>query len=227
MQENRHLNGNNDNLEASGVNRRSIFRAGAAGLARTGLVGGMLAGFLALRGSSKPLEGYRGDLGILRPPGSREEKEFLSLCLRCNQCADSCEAQCIVLFGPEGGRLQGTPYLVAKDRGCTLCLKCCETCPSGAILPLTRKEEALMGTAVVDERLCVSHNGTGVCGACHTICPLKNRAITQNMHNAPEVHPDHCTGCGLCEEMCIVKDRRAIRVKSERPGPAAAREAAP
>ena len=76
-------------------------------------------------------------------------------------------------------------------------------------------------------RLCVSHNGTGVCGACHTICPLKNRAITQNMHNAPEVHPDHCTGCGLCEEMCIVKDRRAIRVKSERPGPAAAREAAP
>ncbi|RPI81743.1 MAG: hypothetical protein EHM42_10235, partial [Planctomycetaceae bacterium] len=30
-------------------------------------------------------------------------------------------------------------------------------------------------------------------------------------YNAPFVHPEHCTGCGLCEEVCIVP-YRAIRV---------------
>ena len=61
----------------------------------------------------------------------------------------------VVAFGP------------AAARACTLCLKCGEACPTGAIVPLVEKDEARMGEAVVDERLCVSHNGTGVCGACH------------------------------------------------------------
>jgi len=115
------------------------------------------------------------------------------------------------MFGPEAGRLQGTPYILPRKKGCNLCLLCGKTCPSGAIKPLENKEEARIGTAEVDKRLCVSHNGTGVCGACHTICPLKNRAITQGMHFAPEIDPDSCTGCGLCEEICIVDDPRAVR----------------
>jgi len=73
-----------------------------------------------------------------------------------------------------------------------------------------------MGVAVVDERLCVSHNGSGACAACHTACPLRNRAITQGIRNAPTVHAEHCVGCGLCEEACIVYDRKAIRVVTER-----------
>jgi Pyruvate/2-oxoacid:ferredoxin oxidoreductase delta subunit len=67
--------------------------------------------------------------------------------------------------------------------------------------------------------LCVSPNGTGVCGAGFTLCPLQGTAITQGKHNAPTVVDAACTGCGLCEEACIVKDRidgRAIRVRSER-----------
>ena len=68
-----------------------------------------------------------------------------------------------------------------------------------------------MGTAVVDDRLCVSINGTGVCGACFTACPLRGKAITQTMRNAPEVHAEYCTGCGLCEEFCIVDDRKGLR----------------
>ncbi len=73
-----------------------------------------------------------------------------------------------------------------------------------------------MGVAEVDKRVCVSHNGTGVCGACFTICPLRGDAITQDIRNAPVVHVDHCVGCGLCEEVCIVRDRRAIRVTTPR-----------
>ncbi|RPI74028.1 MAG: ferredoxin-type protein NapG, partial [Planctomycetaceae bacterium] len=47
--------------------------------------------------------------------------------------------------------------------------------------------------------------------ACFTACPVRGKAITQGLYNAPFVHPEHCTGCGLCEEVCIVP-YRAIRV---------------
>lgn len=201
---------------APSVTRRRFAGSLLALLGRTALLGGALLGFMSLRRSSTAPVGSRGTLGILRPPGSVQEAGFLALCIRCTRCADACEAQCIRFFGPEAGDLQGTPYIFSRDRGCTLCLACGETCPSGAILPLERKQDARMGVAVVDERLCVSLDGTGVCGACFTICPLRGRAITQGIRNAPKVHAEHCVGCGLCEEICIVRERRAIQVKTER-----------
>lgn len=183
---------------------------------RATLVGGGLLGFVSLRRSSTAPRGDRGRLGILRPPGSQPEEDLLALCLRCTRCADACEAQCIRFFGPEAGALHGTPYIFARERGCTLCLECGRTCPTGAILPLERMQDARMGVAEVDKRLCVSLNGTGVCGACFTVCPLRGKAITQDIRNAPAVHTDACVGCGLCEEICIVRDRRAIQVRTDR-----------
>lgn len=202
--------------KADSPRRRAFLKQAGAALGRVGLIGGMLAGFGSFRGSEAPLQGERGRLGVLRPPGAGPEADFLALCIRCTRCADACEAQCIRYFGPEAGRHQGTPYLIPDERGCTMCLACGEACPADALKPLSVMSEVAMGTAVVDERLCVSHNGTGVCGACHTACPLKNRAITQDFRNAPVIHPEHCTGCGLCEEVCIVRDRRAIQVKTRR-----------
>jgi len=73
-----------------------------------------------------------------------------------------------------------------------------------------------MGLAVVDGRTCVSINGTGVCGACHTVCPFRNQAITLGLRNAPTVHAEYCVGCGLCEEACILDGTKAIRVFSDR-----------
>ena len=66
---------------------------------RIGLAAGVLGGFLALRrGSTEPI-GMRGALGIVRPPGSLEETDFMARCIRCTRCADSCERQCILFFG--------------------------------------------------------------------------------------------------------------------------------
>jgi len=100
-----------------------------------------------------------------------------------------------------------------------MCLACVKTCPCGALEPLEKMQDIRMGVAVVDDRTCLPLINRGVCGACHTVCPLRNRAITLGMRNAPEVHVDHCTGCGLCEEACILDDRSAILVNTNRRWP--------
>lgn len=154
--------------------------------------------------------------GLIRPPGALPEETFLAACVRCQRCAHECEAGAIRLFGPGTGALEGTPYLVPELTGCTLCLRCGPACPTGAITALAHKALADMGDAVVDPDLCVAINGTGICGACFTVCPLRGKAITVGLHNRPTVHPEKCVGCGLCEEVCIVKRDRAIRVRSAR-----------
>jgi MauM/NapG family ferredoxin protein len=146
----------------------------------------------------------------LRPPGALAEPEFLARCIHCYLCQDVCPVGCIQMYG-DGETDRHTPYVIPRAKGCTLCLKCGEVCPTGALQRLTSKEAVRMGVAGVDENLCVSHLRTGVCGACFTACPLRGRAISQGLFNAPTVHPEFCTGCGLCEEVCIVP-YRAIRV---------------
>ncbi len=186
---------------------------------RAALLALLLGGFHSLRRGKQPPRGARDGWGVLRPPGARAESSFLTRCIRCTRCADACLPQCILFFGPEAGESQGTPYLLPAERGCTLCLECGRTCPTGALAPLTKMSEAAMGIAEVDKRLCVALIPSGVCGACHTICPLRNRAIHVDMRNAPRIDPEQCVGCGLCEEICIVKAPHAIRVRSRRPWP--------
>jgi len=163
-----------------------------------------------------PLPSARLEPTVLRPPGALDETAFLARCIRCLRCHDACPKAAIRLAGPNDPYPLGTPFISAADSACNLCLACTQTCPTEALQPIDNREEVRMGVAVVDERTCVSHNGTGICGACHTACPFRNIAITQGLHNAPTVSADHCVGCGLCEEACILKGTKAIRVFSQR-----------
>ncbi len=206
--------------------RRGFLRRIRTQLVRAGLAGGAVYGFLNLRGNRSNLAGFRGQLGILRPPGALSEQGFLASCIRCTRCADVCETQCIRFFGPQAGALEGTPYILPAQRGCNMCLECGKTCPTGAIKPLEKIEDCDMGEALVDQRLCVSLNGTGVCGACHTVCLLRNKAITLEIRNSPAVHPQHCTGCGMCQEICIVQNPCAIVISTVRTAPGSTEKAA-
>lgn len=197
--------------------RRALLLDAGRGALRIGIAGSAVAALATLlrRGAVERAHEQLAT-GILRPPGALDEEAFLATCVRCQLCAQACDTACIEFFGPFEGRHAGTPHIAAERVACNLCLACTLACPSGALVALAELTAVRMGTAVVDERLCVSHNGTGACGACHTACPLKNKAVTQGLRNAPTVHAEHCVGCGLCEEACIVYDRKAIRVVTGR-----------
>lgn len=152
---------------------------------------------------------------VLRPPGALAEAKFLKACEKCHKCIEACPERAIApadaqIF-PE---IAGTPVIMSRRRPCYWCktFHCQEACPSGALLPLAHREMKL-GTAKVLPALCLPHNGKP-CSTCHTICPLRGEAIEMKK-GLPVIHPEACTGCGLCEYACPTHPA-AIRVFTDR-----------
>ena len=104
---------------------------------------------------------HNAELRYLRPPGALDEEAFKARCIRCGQCGEACPNRCINFFGFENGLDSlDTPYIVPREQACILCMKCGQACPTGAIAPLERTAEAIlggvkMGQAEVDEALCL------------------------------------------------------------------------
>lgn len=155
---------------------------------------------------------------FVRPPGALDEADFKKQCIGCFKCATSCPNDCIEMAGFEYGfENVHTPVIVPRSKACTLCMRCTEVCPTGALQEIPRNLEAVgskvkMGTAVLDTDLCYSYHGR-TCGVCYRACPLPGKAMTVGLYEQPTVHIDNCVGCGLCEQACIHMPQ-AIRVQS-------------
>ncbi|HBE9081571.1 MULTISPECIES: ferredoxin-type protein NapG [Serratia] len=182
-----------------------------------------LAGIGILLGLQQKQSQARDGLA-LRPPGALAEGAFDSACIRCGQCVQACPYQTLKLATLLSPRAAGTPYFVARDIPCEMCedIPCVVACPSGALDPnLTDIDQARMGLAVLlDHENCLNWQGLR-CDVCYRVCPQIDKAITLELqHNErtgkhamflPTVHSQDCTGCGKCEQACVL-EQAAIKV---------------
>ncbi|MDX9699943.1 MAG: ferredoxin-type protein NapG [Rhodocyclaceae bacterium] len=161
----------------------------------------------------------------LRPPGALAEADFLAACVRCGLCVRDCPYDTLKLAELGDSVVTGTPYFEARRIPCEMCedIPCVVACPTGALdRALTDIEDARMGLAVlIDQETCLNYLGLR-CDVCYRVCPVIDRAITlERVHNPrsdrhamllPTVHSDHCTGCGKCEQACVLPGESAIKV---------------
>ena len=200
------------------VVRRRFLRQAAGGLGAACLLS-LGLGLYVRQVSALPAQ-------ALRPPGALDESEFLGACLRCGLCVRACPYDTLKLAPLGEAVATGTPYFLARQIPCEMCedIPCVETCPSGALdHGLTDITKARMGlAALVDQESCLNFLGLR-CDVCYRVCPVIDKAITlEKMHNPrsdrhamllPTVHSAHCTGCGKCEQACVLP-KAAIKVFS-------------
>jgi MauM/NapG family ferredoxin protein len=167
---------------------------------------------------------------LIRPPGSRAERDFLERCIQCSQCMKVCPINALHPTFLEAG-LEGiwTPFMIARIGYCEYeCNLCGQVCPTEAIapLPLEEKKQVKIGLAEIDTNRCLPYAYARECIVCEEHCPIPTKAIyfvekevagrggDRRLLKQPWVDPELCTGCGICETKCPFVDRPAIRITS-------------
>ena len=165
----------------------------------------------------------------VRPPGVVDEDEFLSLCIRCMRCIDSCPSgglrpmslsdglanvgspelsgYCIIfleLLNPSPEKNAGWKESGGEGNPCN---KCIMSCPTGALKPVNISG-LKMGVAEIDRSRCLSWRGES-CTRCFDICPLN--AVRVDRRGRPKIIWEKCIGCGQCRYICPV-DPPAIQI---------------
>ncbi|NOY52278.1 MAG: ferredoxin-type protein NapG [Deltaproteobacteria bacterium] len=179
------------------------------------------------------VEENKADPLILRPPGAPPEEDFLKQCIKCGKCVEACPYDTLRLAAPGDQKPLGTPYFVPRETPCRMCtdIPCVPVCPTGALdldrvsknrgnMEIPDIARARMGVAVLDESSCLAYWGIQ-CDACYRACPLMDKALTIDyLRNArtgehalliPKVHCEQCTGCGVCEHVCITQ-KASVRI---------------
>jgi ferredoxin len=194
--------------------------------ARRLLLGGIAGGLLFARGLRWKSAQARERL--LRPPGVRDEEQFLAKCVRCGECMKVCLRSALYPAAFQAG-IEGlyTPLLVPRLGYCEYhCTLCGQVCPTGAIpdLPKGEKERQVMGKAVLDKNQCIPFARKSNCMVCEEHCPIPQKAIRSrtvetmdlNGRNVsimePYVVEELCNGCGICEHVCPLEGKSGIEV---------------
>lgn len=201
------------------LGRRSLLVAGSAGV-----------GSALLVRSSAMGEAHTFNPGLIRPPGSVAEAEFLAKCIRCGACMKACPTNAVQPVFTEGG-IAGlwTPVLKMKLGYCDYeCNLCSQVCPTHAIqeISLEEKQKIRIGTAYFDRNRCLPWASARTCIVCEEHCPTPKKAIWfQEIEvmkpngelttvKQPYVNLELCIGCGICQNKCPIADQRGVYVTS-------------
>lgn len=150
---------------------------------------------------------------VMRPPGAFGD-EFLSKCIRCDQCIEACPGGIIQPAVTQGGwESLFTPIMDPFAGHCIFeCNLCGSICPSHAIphLTLEEKQKAVIGQAKVNFDTCVR------CMECKDNCPLDCFELVE-VEGLRGVFPrvkdnSGCVGCATCVSVCAGREKQAINV---------------
>jgi len=201
------------------------------GATRRGVLGALLTG------AALPAFGRAGEPDkaarpfLIRPPGAREEGEFLSRCVRCGECMKVCIKNALHPAAFEAG-VEGvfSPILIPRLGYCEYnCTLCGQVCPTGAIERLAKddKQKVVIGGAYFVRDRCMPWARGVPCAVCEEMCPLPDKAIelvegvSKNEDGEdikvqlPYVSSKLCIGCGTCEHVCPLDGEAGIRVSRE------------
>jgi ferredoxin len=190
------------------------------------LLGGLISGLFLARFFR--FRSPEAEASLLRPPGVRDEGEFLKKCVRCGECMKVCLKNALYPVTTQAG-LEGvfTPMIITRLGYCEYnCTLCGQVCPTGAIpeLPVELKKREVIGKAVLDKNRCLPYARKINCIVCEEHCPIPQKAIrfdevmeTDTEGNRislkkPKVVEELCNGCGICEYVCPVEGKSAIRI---------------
>jgi ferredoxin-type protein NapG len=151
----------------------------------------------------------------IRPPGALNEKEFLALCTKCDECVKACPHYSIGKLNKDFDIADGTPIIVPEVTPCYLCegLPCISSCKEGALVEVKAKEEVAMGKAYINESNCMAF-GAQFCEQCVRNCPIPDAMYMED--NKPVIRKEKCVGCGVCVTACnTVNQPIAIKVVPE------------
>jgi ferredoxin-type protein NapF len=201
-----------------------LSRRAALGAGLTGLGAGVLF-------AVHPLAGSRTfNPALIRPPGSVTEDEFLARCIRCGECMKICPTNAIQPTLFEAG-LEGlwSPVLKMNLGYCEFeCNLCTQVCPTDAIrlLDPEDKKQVRIGTAFFDRNRCLPYASARPCIVCEEHCPTPTKAIWFEeaevvnekgeaiVVKQPHVNAELCTGCGICQNKCVIRDVPGVYVTS-------------
>jgi ferredoxin-type protein NapG len=145
----------------------------------------------------------------IRPPYAIDELDFLLACSRCGDCIDACPHGTVFpLKASLGADVVGTPALDLTNKACHLCedWPCVNACATGALRLAETKDNTetrpMLATAQINTRECLPYKGPE-CGACEGSCPVTGALLWKDVR--PVIDTDHCIGCGLCRESCILE----------------------
>ena len=76
---------------------------------------------------------------FIRPPGAKDDTDFLARCVRCRKCLEACPYESIRMVKDPLDPSSGTPCISVREKACRMCedLPCVKACPTGACLLYT------------------------------------------------------------------------------------------
>lgn len=209
--------GRGPQLNQIDLSRRRFLQAGVFGL----------VGVAAVKSTAQNRNAIGG---VIRPPGSLPEAEYLDRCVRCLECVRICASTggCLQPAGWQSG-WEGllSPLSIPRMGYCEYnCNLCGQVCPTGAIkkMPLPEKQHTKIGTAYFDRSRCIPWYSHENCLVCEEHCPLPEKAIRFDEKTVttadgqvrlvkfPAVIEELCIGCGICENRCPVVGKPGIFV---------------